>query len=516
MKSYTFDENRHRISNGELKMTDLVTEYLNNIETTNDQINAVVFYDKEDALNQAAQIQQKLDNGTAGPLAGAVVGIKDLICQKDVQATCSSKILANFKSTYDATVIDKLKKADALLLGRLNMDEFAMGSSTEYSIFGATKNPRDINRVSGGSSGGSAAAIAANYCTMSLGSDTGGSIRQPAAYCGVVGLKPTYGRVSRYGLIAYASSFDCIGPFGQNVNDVAQILNVISGVDPNDMTTANVEVEDFTSKLDRGAKGLKIGVYDGFFSEGLDPEIAERINSSVKSLEEAGAEIVPVDLSMVEYGISVYYILATAEASSNLARFDGIRYGHRADAAKIKKQLIEEKEALEAKLKAEYKDAATLNEALAEANRSLDSTLNRLYKESRTEGFGDEVKRRIMLGTYVLSAGYYDAYYAKAQKIRRLIKEQFSAAYQKVDVILSPTAPTTAFKIGENHDDPIQMYLNDIYTITANLTGNCGISVPVGKHSNGMPIGLQFTADAYNESTLLQAASAVEHIQMDK
>lgn len=511
MQKSNYDEIRQQLERGELSMIQLVEAYINEIESTNKNINAVVFLDKEDALRQAKHIQKKIDDGTAGALAGAVIGVKDLICQRGVQATCASNILKDFKSTYDATVIKKLKEADALLLGRLNMDEFAMGSSTEYSIYGATRNPKDPTRVSGGSSGGSAAAVAANYCTMSLGSDTGGSIRQPAAYCGVVGLKPSYGRVSRYGLIAYASSFDCIGPFSNNVADSARMLGVLAGKDENDMTSSKTVVEDYLSATKEEVKGLRIGIYEGFFSEGLDPEIASNVRSIIAKLEERGAEIIPISLDTIQYGISVYYILATAEASSNLARFDGIRYGHRADIKQIKLDLSQEKEKIESSIKAEISDVVEQKRAIAEAHKKLDNSLNRLYKQSRTEGFGDEVKRRIMLGTYVLSSGYYDAYYAKAQKIRRLIKEEFERAYQKVDVIASPTAPTTAFKLGDNHEDPIQMYLNDIYTITANLTGNCGISVPSGTHSNGMPIGIQFTADAYNEKALFRVAQAVEN-----
>lgn len=511
MQKLHYDEIRQQLDCGEISMVSLVEAYIAQIEATNQEINAVVFFDKEDALAQAERIQKKINEGTAGPLAGAVVGIKDLICQEGVQATCASNILKNFKSTYDATVITKLRNADALLLGRLNMDEFAMGSSTEYSIFGATKNPVDTTRVSGGSSGGSAAAVAANYCTMSLGSDTGGSIRQPASYCGVVGLKPSYGRVSRYGLIAYASSFDCIGPFSRNVADSARMLSVLAGKDEHDMTTSSVEISDYLSATKEAINGLKIGIYEGFFSEGLDPEVASSVKEMIAKLEEKGAEIVPIQLDSIKYGISVYYILATAEASSNLARFDGIRYGHRADIKEIKLDLSVEKEKLAAQIKTEITDPVEQKSALADAYKKLDSSLNRLYKQSRTEGFGDEVKRRIMLGTYVLSSGYYDAYYAKAQKIRRLIKEEFERAYQKVDVIASPTAPTTAFKLGDNHEDPIQMYLNDIYTITANLTGNCGISLPCANHSNGLPIGIQFTANAYNESALFRVAQAVEN-----
>jgi aspartyl-tRNA(Asn)/glutamyl-tRNA(Gln) amidotransferase subunit A len=516
LQKLPFDEIRQQLSTGEVSMVQLVEAYIKQIKATNQEINAVVFYDEQDAFAQAKRIQEKISQGTAGPLAGAIVGIKELICQEGVQATCASNILKDFKSTYDATVIKKLKAADALLLGRLNMDEFAMGSSTEYSIFGATKNPVDTTRVSGGSSGGSAAAVAANYCTMSLGSDTGGSIRQPASYCGVVGLKPSYGRVSRYGLIAYASSFDCIGPFSRNVADSARMLSVLAGKDEHDMTTSSVDVDDYMAALKEDVKGLRIGIYEGFFSDGLDPEVASSVKDMIARLESKGAVIVPIKLDTIKYGISVYYILATAEASSNLARFDGIRYGHRADIKQIKLDLSAEKEKLEAIIKSEISEPAEQKKAIAEAHKKVDNNLNRLYKQSRTEGFGDEVKRRIMLGTYVLSSGYYDAYYAKAQKIRRLIKEDFERAYENVDVIASPTAPTTAFKLGDNHDDPIQMYLNDIYTITANLTGNCGISIPCGSHSNGLPIGIQFTANAYNERALFRAAQAVENEYQSK
>lgn len=506
-----FNGLRAALKSGETTLPKLLEDYLKRIHAQNPEINAIIGIDVEKARNEAHRIQEKIETGSAGSLAGAIIGIKDNICEAGVQATCGSNILRNFVSTYDSTAVAKLKEADALLLGRMNLDEFAMGSSTEYTIFGPTKNPRDTSRVPGGSSGGSAAAVAANFCTMALGSDTGGSIRQPASYCGVVGLKPTYGRVSRYGLIAYASSFDSIGPLTHNVKDAATVLNVIAGRDEHDMTSANVPAEDFRRMLKDGAKGLKIGVYDGFLGDGLDAEVKDTVEKTINALKAAGAEIVPISFNNIDYGISVYYILATAEASSNLARFDGIRYGHRADSAKIRKELAEEKAKFEQLLKAASSQEE--KQSFEQLLGKVDSTLNRLYKGSRSEGFGEEVKRRIMLGTYVLSAGYYDAYYAKAQKMRRLLKEEFQAAYKKVDVIISPTAPTTAFKIGDNHDDPIQMYLNDIYTITANLTGGCSISVPVETHSNGLPIGVQLMAAPYNEALLLRAAQCVEDLK---
>ncbi|MDR9410478.1 MAG: amidase family protein, partial [Balneolaceae bacterium] len=438
-----------------------------------------------------------------GRLAGMVIGVKDVICEKGKKVTCASHILHNFESVYDATVIKKLKKEDAILIGRTNMDEFAMGSSTENTIYGPSKNPANSDYVVGGSSGGSAAAVAANMCDTSLGSDTGGSIRQPASYCGVVGLKPTYSRVSRYGLVAYASSFDCIGPFAKNVTDAAILLEHLAGDDPMDNSSSAKPVENYSEAVQESSGKLKIGVPREYFGEGLDGEIRQGIEDRLKELEKDGAELVPVTLPHMKYGIATYYILATAEASSNLARYDGIRYGHRADFEKIEEEL-----ALERK---ELKKAAGSSTALEAAD--IDSPLIRLYKKSRTEGFGTEVKRRIILGTYVLSAGYYDAYYGKAQKVRRLIKQDFLDAFQEVDVIVSPTAPTTAFKLGENQDDPLQMYLNDVYTISANLAGICGISVPAGTHSNGLPYGVQFMGNTFHEVDILRAAKQFESLQ---
>ncbi|MGM0545180.1 MAG: amidase family protein [Bacteroidota bacterium] len=509
MSFTNFSRIQEAITSGEASLSDVVESYIQNIESRNDEVNAVVNIDKKTALDSAKQIQQRIDDGSAGKLAGMVIGVKDLICEKDKPATCASHILENFESVYDATVVERLREEDAILLGRLNMDEFAMGSSTENSIFGPTKNPADTSRVPGGSSGGSAAAVAAEFCTASLGSDTGGSIRQPASYCGVVGLKPTYGRVSRHGLIAFASSFDCIGPLTHSVEDAARLLEVIAGADPNDNTSSSRTVPNYQQFVKDANPNIKIGVPEEYFGDGLDDEIRDGIKDKLNELEQAGAELVPIHLPHMKYGIATYYILATAEASSNLARYDGIRYGHRADIKEVEQELKEEREAIEEQIK---KADADDKPSLAEALEDMDSSLIRLYKKSRTEGFGPEVKRRIMLGTYVLSAGYYDAYYAKAQKVRRLIKQDFTDAFEEVDVIVSPTAPTTAFELGANQDNPVQMYLNDIYTISANLAGICGISIPGGIHSNGMPYGMQFMADTFEEGKLFNAARLVEQL----
>lgn len=491
---------------GELFFPDLVDSYLDSIEKKNPEINAFISVQAESAKEQAKIIQQKIEQGTAGKLAGAVMGIKDLITEKGKLATCASNMLSNYEAVYDATVIEKLKSEDALLIGRLNMDEFAMGSSNENTIYGPVRNPHNTDRVPGGSSGGSAAAVASGMCNLTLGSDTGGSIRQPASFCGVVGLKPTYGRVSRYGLIAFASSFDSIGPLGNTVADVADVLEVISGFDPKDGTTAKVSVPNFSSIIDSPSSKLKIGVPEEYFGEGLDTEIKLAIENLLHKLSSNGADIVPIKLPHSAYAIATYYILATAEASSNLARYDGVRYGHRTDAKRMKEELAAEAAFIREKIKVAGGSQVELDEAL----KSIDSGLNRMYKKSRAEGFGLEVKRRIMLGTYVLSSGYYDAYYAKAQKIRRLIRDDFKLAFQKTDVIISPTSPTTAFPIGSNIDDPVKMYLNDIYTISANLAGICGISVPLTTHSDGLPVGVQFMADTYNEDKLFQAARLTE------
>ncbi|MFV1885039.1 MAG: amidase family protein [Balneola sp.] len=503
----TIAEAREKVLAGEVTLRELVEGYKSQIEANNEEVNAFVYLDFEGAIEQADIIQKNVENGKAGALVGAVMGIKDVICERGKPTTCASNILENFESVYDATVIERLQAEDAILIGRLNMDEFAMGSTNEYSRYGAAKNPHDTTKVTGGSSGGSAAAVAAGMANVTLGSDTGGSIRQPASYCGVVGLKPTYGRVSRYGLVAYASSFDSIGPFGNSVEDVATVLQTIAGFDERDNTSASVEKDDYVATVKNPAKKIRIGVPDALFGEGLDAEINSSIKEILGKLEADGAELVPVELPHSKYALATYYILATAEASSNLARFDGIRYGHRADKNQMLDELKAEEEALKSALKnAEGDDLVTLQKELDK----VDAPLTRLYKKSRTEGFGVEVKRRIMLGTYVLSAGYYDAYYGKAQRVRRLIKEDFTNAFKNVDVIVTPTAPTTAFGLGEKQDDPVQMYLNDIYTISANLAGICGISVPAGTHSNGLPYGIQFMGDSFQESKILNAARLVE------
>lgn len=503
----TISETREKVLSGETKLRDIVEHYIQQIEDQNPKLNAFVDMDFDAALTRAEEIQKKIDNGTAGKLAGVVMGIKDVISERGKKLTCASKMLENFESVYDATVIERLKAEDAIFIGRLNMDEFAMGSANEYSNFGPVKNPHDPTKVPGGSSGGSAAAVASGMAMVTLGSDTGGSIRQPASYCGVVGLKPTYGRVSRYGLVAFASSFDCIGPLAHSVEDAARVLDVIAGFDERDNTSSQNEKEDYISAAQNPRKNIKIGVPEEFFGEGLDEEIKSGVNKILEDLEADGAELVPIKLPHTKYGIATYYVLATAEASSNLARFDGIRYGHRADKDEMLDELKKEEKALKEQFEiAEGDTKVAIQEKLAK----LDSPLIRLYKKSRTEGFGEEVKRRIMLGTYVLSAGYYDAYYGKAQRVRRLIQNDYKEAFKKVDVIVSPTAPTTAFELGSKLDDPIQMYLNDVYTISANLAGNCGISVPAGTHSNGLPYGIQFVADSFQETEVLNAGRLVE------
>ncbi len=495
MKYFDIRSTREKLDCGEVILPDLVKGYVARIEEANPEINAFTLLQKEQALAQSGVIQKKIEDGTAGPLAGVVIGIKEVLCQEGYPATCASRMLENYEAVYSATVVERLNAQDAVIIGRLNMDEFAMGSSNENSIFGPARNPRNTGKVTGGSSGGSAAAVAAGMCNASLGTDTGGSIRQPASYCGVVGLKPTYGRVSRHGLIAFASSFDCIGPFARTVSDAATVLKAIAGQDPRDATSSSRPVPDYSTLLDNVNAGITIGIPDEYFSDGLDPEIRDRVLDVAEKMKQKGAKLVNIRLPHLKYAIATYYVLATAEASSNLARFDGIRYGHRADMRAVRAQLKEE----EARLK--------------NSSDIIDSPMIRLYKQSRTEGFGPEVKRRIMLGTYVLSAGYYDAYYGKAQRIRRLIKQDFVEAFSKVDVIISPTAPTTAFDLGAIQDDPLQMYLNDIFTISANLAGICGINVSAGEHSSdGMPIGVQFMADAFREPDLLNAARLAEMV----
>lgn len=462
-----------KIKAGEVSVAEAAKACMDSIERYDSEYNCfVTVADREGVMKQAEEIQKKIDNGElTGPLAGVPVAIKDNMCLNGMLTTCSSKILSNFVPTYTSEAVEKLIEAGMVIVGKTNMDEFAMGSTTETSYYGETKNPWDKNKVPGGSSGGSAAAVAAEEVVCALGSDTGGSIRQPASFCGVTGIKPTYGRVSRYGLIAYGSSLDQIGPLAKDVTDCAALLEIISQYDKKDSTSVNRDDNDFTGALVDDVKGLKIGLPRDYFSEGLDPDIKDAVYAAAKKLEEKGAIVEEFDLGMVEYTIPTYYIIAAAEASSNLERFDGVKYGYRTDS---------------------YTD------------------LHNMYKKSRSEGFGPEVKRRIMLGSFVLSSGYYDAYYVKALKAKALIKQAYDKAFEKYDVILGPVAPTTALKMGESLSDPIKMYLGDVYTVPVNLAGLPGISLPCGYDRDGMPIGLQMVSDAFNEKTIIRAAYAYE------
>lgn len=465
----SYQEKLLQLKNGQLSLVDNIDHFLNKIKE-NKHLNAFNFVFEEDSLKQAELVSKKIADGTQGKLAGMVIAVKDVLSIKNKPLTCSSKILSGFTSLYTATAIQKLLDQDAIIIGKTNCDEFAMGSSNENSAFGIVRNPVNPEFVPGGSSGGSAVAVAAGLCDVSIGTDTGGSIRQPASFCGIYGLKPTYGRVSRYGLTAFASSFDSIGPFAKNVEDLALTLQVLSGKDIYDSTSANVEIQDYLSALSSSDTKLKIGIPKEYFAEGLNHEVRAAIQFQIENLRNLGFEIIDISLPNTEYSIAAYYILTTAEASSNLARYDGARYGYRS---------------------------------------SDGITLKKMYVSSRSEGFGTEVKRRIMLGTYVLSAGYYDAYYKKAQKVRRLLKNDFDKAFDKVDIILTPTSPFTAFRIGEKSSDPLQMYLSDIYTTSANLAGIPGINIPVGHDSQGMPIGLQLMANQFQEAALLKAALSI-------
>ncbi len=460
------------IKKREVTVKEAVEAVLDNIEKKEDTYHCYVTVDREGALKQAEEIQKKINDGTlSGPLAGVPVAIKDNMCTEGLLTTCSSKILYNFVPTFTSEAVLNLQKAGAVILGKTNMDEFAMGSTTETSAYGVTRNPWNPEHVPGGSSGGSAAAVAAEECFYALGSDTGGSIRQPASFCGVVGLKPTYGTVSRYGLIAYGSSLDQIGPLCKDVTDCATILEAIASHDSKDSTSVERLDTDFTSALVEDVKGIKIGIPRDYFGEGLNPEVKEAVLRAAEVLKEKGAIVEEFDLSLVEYAIPTYYTIAAAEASSNLERFDGIKYGYRTE---------------------EYQG------------------LHNMYKKSRSEGFGAEVKRRIMLGSFVLSSGYYDAYYLKALRVKALIKKAFDEAFAKYDVILGPVAPTTAPKIGESLSDPIQMYLGDIYTISINLAGLPGLSIPCGRDSKGLPIGMQLIGDCFKEKNLIRAAYTYE------
>lgn len=473
LMSLTAVELGKKIKNKEVSVVEAVKCALEQIKKFDDKFNCyVTVIDEDDIIKRANQVQKLIDNGTLNnPLAGVPVAIKDNMCTKDILTTCSSKILYNFKPTYSSEAVINLENAGAVIIGKTNMDEFAMGSTTETSAFGATKNPWNIEHVPGGSSGGSCAAVAAEECSYSLGSDTGGSIRQPSSFCGVTGIKPTYGTVSRYGLIAYGSSLDQIGPVAKDVTDCATILEIISSYDYKDSTSVKRDEYNFTSALVDDVKGLKIGIPKDYFVKGLNNEVKEAVLNAAKELEKKGAIIEEFDLSLVEYAIPAYYVIASAEASSNLARFDGIKYGYRTE---------------------DY------------------NGLHNMYKKTRSEGFGAEVKRRIMLGSFVLSSGYYDAYYLKALRTKALIKKAFDKAFEKYDVILSPAAPTTAPKLGDSLSDPIKMYLGDIYTISVNLAGLPGICVPCGIDSKGLPIGLQLIGNCFKEKDIIRAAYTFE------
>ncbi len=473
LMSFTAVELGRKIKAGEVTATEAAQEALAQIREKEDRIHSfVTVREEEQILADAARVQKQIEEGTlSGPLAGVPAALKDNLCTEGVLTTCSSKMLAGFQPTYTAEAVRNLEQAGVVVIGKTNMDEFAMGSTTETSAYGVTRNPHNTEHVPGGSSGGSCAAVAAGECSFALGSDTGGSIRQPSSFCGVTGMKPTYGTVSRYGLIAYGSSLDQIGPIGRDVTDCATIMETIASYDKKDSTSIPREDTDFTSALVEDVRGMRIGIPKDYFGEGLDSEVAEAVLTAAKELEKKGAVLEEFDLSLVEYAIPAYYVIACAEASSNLSRFDGVKYGYRAE---------------------KYEG------------------LHDMYKKTRSEGFGTEVKRRIMLGSFVLSSGYYDAYYLKALRTKALIKQAFDRAFGTYDVILSPAAPTTAPKIGESLGDPIQMYLGDIYTISVNLAGLPGITVPCGADHAGLPIGLQLIGDCFQEKNLIRAAYTYE------
>lgn len=464
---------RSQLDKGAVSVTEIVKYYLQNIEKGK-HLNAFLSVFNEDSLARAAEVDSKIKKGKAGRLAGMVIAVKDVLSLKDKTMTCASKILQNFIALYTCTVVQRLLDEDAIIIGKTNCDEFAMGSSNENSAYGTVKNPHDETRVPGGSSGGSAVAVAADMCMVSLGTDTGGSIRQPAAFCGVIGFKPTYGRVSRYGLTAFASSFDTIGPFTKNIADAALVLEVISGWDKMDSTSVRMPVPQYANgtQTQNSPSEIRIGLIDEFMGGGIQPEIKEAVLKIIQFLKEKGFSVKTVELPHAKYSIQTYYILTTAEASSNLARYDGARYGIRSASS---------------------------------------MSVEDMYVNSRTEGFGTEVKRRIMLGTYVLSSGYYDAYYKQAQKVRRLIKEDFEEAFKKVDLIIAPSTPTTAFRLGEKIDDPLAMYLNDAYMTVSNLAGVPGASIPIGKDKQGLPIGLQIIGRDFDEVNVLRLANYLTH-----
>ncbi|MCD7774302.1 MAG: Asp-tRNA(Asn)/Glu-tRNA(Gln) amidotransferase subunit GatA [Clostridiales bacterium] len=469
----TVKELSEKLHKREISAVDAAEEYFSKIENTDDEIGAFVRLTREAALKQAENADKAIAEGSAAALTGIPYGMKDNICTRGSITSCASKMLENFVPPFDAFVTKKMQEANAVMLGKMNMDEFAMGSTTENSAFHVTKNPRDTSCVPGGSSGGSAAAVAAGETAFALGSDTGGSIRQPAAFCGVVGLKPTYGTVSRNGLVAFASSLDQIGPLARTVEDAAIILNAIAGHDPLDSTSVDREYGDFTADIGMGVKGMKAALPKEYFGQGIHPEIKEAVMNAAKAFEKMGAEIEEVSIPAMEYALPAYYVISSSEASSNLARFDGVRYGYRAQG--------------------DFEE------------------MDDFYKNTRSEGFGKEVKRRIMLGSFALSSGYYDAYYKKALQVRTLIINDFNSVFEKHDFIISPVAPTTAYKIGEKTADPVEMYLGDIYTVPVNIAGLPGLSMPCGKDGNGLPIGMQLIGKAFSESTLLRAGYAYEN-----
>lgn len=472
IRSLTAIELGRKIKQKEIMVNEAVESYLAQIEAVDSEINSFVTVDREGALKRAQKVQRQIDEGRlTGPLAGVPVAVKDNLCTKGLRTTCGSKMLSDFVPAYTAEAVAILEKAGAVVIGKTNMDEFAMGSTSETSWYGPTKNPRNTAYVPGGSSGGSCAAVAALEVPLALGSDTGGSIRQPSAYCGVVGMKPTYGTVSRYGLIAYGSSLDQVGPIAGDVSDCAAALEVLASYDEKDSTSIRRQDTDFTSALREDVKDMRIGIPKDYFGEGLDKEVKTKIMEAAKLLEELGAVVEEFDLKLVKYAIPTYYIIASAEASSNLARFDGVKYGYRASG---------------------YEE------------------LHSMYKRTRAEGFGAEVKRRIMLGSFVLSSGYYDAYYLKALRAKALIKAEFDRVFEIYDMILAPASPTTAPKLGESLSDPLKMYLSDIYTVSVNLAGLPGISVPVGEDSKGLPVGMQLIGDCFEEKKLIQAAYTLE------
>ena len=488
----TVSELLGQLSGGQRTSVEVCGAYLDAIERRDGAIGAFLRVDREAAMRQAAEIDARRNRGESlGELAGVPVAVKDLLCTRGEPTTCGSRMLQNFVPPYDATVIARLRRADAVILGKTNLDEFAMGGSTENSALGRTVNPWNLACVPGGSSGGAAACVAAGMVPLSVGTDTGGSIRQPASFCGVVGLKPTYGRVSRYGLVAFASSLDQVGPLAATVEDVARLLQVMAGHDGQDATSAPVDVPNYVAEIAQPLQGLKLGLPREYFAEGLDSEVERAVRDALDVYRSMGAEICDISLPHSRYGIATYYIIAPCEASSNLARFDGAHFGYRCDESAMRAQL-----------------QSDLQQAMASGRPAdIDSPLVRMYRQSRSEGFGPEVKRRIMLGTYALSAGYYDAYYLKALKVRRLIRQDFDGVFSEVDFVVGPVTPSVAFALGERTDDPLAMYLGDLYTVAANLAGLPAISLPAGFSTQGLPIGLQLQGRPFDEARLLRAAA---------